>query len=127
MYGLDAEEYFAAANDAMLCIPIIESREGVENIESIVSVDGIDGVCIGPMDLSVSLGIPKAYEHPTYLAAYEKVRQACRIHKKIMGTACSGLEHARLCIAEGDRLLLLGGDASFLATESRRWLDGLRP
>ncbi|MFN8007754.1 MAG: aldolase/citrate lyase family protein [Terriglobia bacterium] len=72
IYGLDADEYFDHANEAMLCIPIIESRMSVENIEGIVSVEGIEAVCIGPMDLSVSLGIPKEYEHPKYKAAYEK-------------------------------------------------------
>jgi 4-hydroxy-2-oxoheptanedioate aldolase len=125
-YGLDADEYFGSANEAMICIPIIESQEAVKNIEDIVSVEGIDAVCIGPMDLSVSLGIPKEYGHFKYISAYERVRQACQIHKKVMGTACFSIDHAKRCAAEGDRLLLLGGDTSFLAAESRRWIEGMR-
>jgi 2-keto-3-deoxy-L-rhamnonate aldolase RhmA len=125
-YGLDADEYFGNANEAMICIPIIESREGVENIEDIVSVEGVDAVCIGPMDLSVSLGIPREYGHVKYMSAYEKVRQACRRHKKVMGTACYNMDHAKRCVAEGDTLLLLGGDTSYLAAESRRWIESMR-
>lgn len=56
VYGTDADDYFREANDAILCISIIESKAAIENIEDIVSTDGIDGVCIGPMDLSIDLG-----------------------------------------------------------------------
>jgi 2-keto-3-deoxy-L-rhamnonate aldolase RhmA len=125
-YGLDADEYFGSANEAMICIPIIESQESVKNIEDIVSVEGIDAVCIGPMDLSVSLSIPKEYGHPKYKAAYETVRKACRKHEKAMGTACFSIDHAKSCAAEGDSLLLLGGDTSYLAAESRRWIESVR-
>lgn len=73
VFGFDAAEYFQAANEAMLCIPIIESQEAIENIETIVATDGIDMVLIGPVDLSISLGVFMQYEHPTYLEAVDKV------------------------------------------------------
>ena len=119
VYGFDADEYFHTANDALLCIPIIESEQAVEGIEAIVSVEGIDGVHIGPMDLSISMGIFKQFDHPRYLAAIEKMRQACRKHKKAIGTGCYSLEHAQQCMAKGDRLLLAGGDDLYLASASR--------
>lgn len=124
-YGFDADEYFAQANEVLVCVPIIESREGVDNIEAIVSVDGIDGINVGPMDLSISLNVFKQFDHPTYLGAIEKVRQACSKYGKAMGTGCYSLEHAQRCAAEGDVILLVGGDDIFLASESRRWLAAL--
>jgi 4-hydroxy-2-oxoheptanedioate aldolase len=126
MYGFDADEYFHKANEAMICIAIIETRSGIENIEDIVRVDGIDGICIGPMDLSISLGIFKQFEHPAYLSDYEKVRQACKKFKKAMGTACYSLDHAKRCVAQRDPLLLVGGDDHYLALEGRRWVESLR-
>jgi 2-keto-3-deoxy-L-rhamnonate aldolase RhmA len=126
VYGFDAAEYFRDANDALVCIPIIESKLAIENIEEIVSVEGIDGVCIGPMDLSMSLGFFKEFEHPGYLKAYEKVRHACQKHKKAMGTACYSLAHAQRCAAQGDQLLLIGGDDHYLSAEARRWVEALR-
>ncbi len=127
VYGFDADEYFSDANDALICIPIIESKLSVENIDEIVGVEGIDAVCIGPMDLSISLGAFKGFEHSGYLEAHEKVRQACRKHKKAMGTACYSLDHARRCAAQGDQLLLVGGDDHYLSAEARRWVEALRP
>ena len=126
MYGFDADEYFREANAAMICIPIIESRDAVENIEEIVSTDGIDGVCIGPMDLSISLGCFKEFQSAIYTGAVERVRQACAKHKKAMGTAGYSMDHAKQCAQAGVALLLVGGDDAFLASESARWLRALR-
>jgi len=110
----------------MVCIPIIESREAVDNIEQIVAIDGIEMVLVGPVDLSISLGVFMQYDHPTYLAAIDKVSKACRRYSKAMGTGCYSLEHARQCVAAGDQLLLIGGDDSFIATEGRRVLEAAR-
>jgi 4-hydroxy-2-oxoheptanedioate aldolase len=125
-YGFGADEYYDQANQALICVPMIESPQAVENIEAIVSVDGVDGVCIGPFDLSISLGVYKQFDHPTYLAAVERVRQACREHRKAMGTGCLSLEDAQQCIAKGDGLLLVAGDDALLTSESRRVLKILR-
>lgn len=126
VYGFDADEYFQNANQSLLCIPIIESQLGVENIEAIVGVDGIDGVTIGPMDLSISLGVFKDFDHPRYLEAVRQVADACRKFGKAMGTGCYSLEHAKRCVEARDVLLLAGGDDAFLASESRRWLEVLQ-
>jgi 4-hydroxy-2-oxoheptanedioate aldolase len=126
VYGFDADEYFHQANEALLCITIIESEQGVQNIEEIVSVEGIDGVTIGPMDLSISLKIFKQFEHPAYRTAVDRVRAACTKYGKAMGTGCYSLDHAKQSAEAGDVLLLVGGDDLFLANESRRWLGALR-
>lgn len=125
-YGFDAAEYTAAANDAMICIPIIESRDAVDNIDEILAVDGIDGVTIGPMDLSISLGCFQRFDHPNYVAAVSKVRDACKRHGKAMGTGCYSSDHAQQCIRDGDALLLVAGDDLFLASEAKRQISILR-
>jgi 2-keto-3-deoxy-L-rhamnonate aldolase RhmA len=125
-YGFDSTEYATAANDAMICIPVIESREGVENIDDIVAVDGIDGVTIGPMDLSISLNCFQQFDHPDYLEAVRRVREACQRHGKAMGAGCYSNEHAQQCIREGDVLLLVAGDDLFLAGEAKRQIGLLR-
>lgn len=51
-------EYMERANEEILVVPMIESREGVANIEAILSVPGIDMVLEGAADLSQSLGVP---------------------------------------------------------------------
>jgi len=125
LYGFDAEEYFATANASIICIALIESQQAIDEIDAIVSVDGIDATCIGPLDLSISLGCYRQFKHPDYLGAVEKVRVACRRHKKAMGHGCYSLENAKDCMALGDTLLLIGGDDAFLTSEAGRHIKAL--
>jgi 4-hydroxy-2-oxoheptanedioate aldolase len=125
-YGLDADEYLAKANAAMLCFPIIETPEAVEHIDEILSVDGIDAVVMGPMDLSMSLGCFKKFDDPLFTSAFETVRAACRRHGKVMGTGCYNLDFARACARQGDGLLLVASDDGYLASEARRCLGEVR-
>lgn len=80
-WGLKMEEYVKAANDHVLVMVQIETKEGVQNIDKIVDVDGIgqyfvpyfqgglpmsplDAIFIGPYDLSLSLGYPPPSPDP---------------------------------------------------------------
>jgi 4-hydroxy-2-oxoheptanedioate aldolase len=40
------------ANETSMCIPMIETVEGLENVEEIVAVKGIDAIFVGTHDLS---------------------------------------------------------------------------
>ena len=51
-------EYQKTANDEILVIPMIETREALDNLDAILDVPGIDGVYVGPGDLSFSPGPP---------------------------------------------------------------------
>ena len=44
-------EYLNQANDALLTIVQVETREAFESVEEIIAVDGIDALFIGPFDL----------------------------------------------------------------------------
>ena len=49
-------EYLETADDEIIVICQIETREAVDNIEEIASVEGVDVTYIGPSDLSASFG-----------------------------------------------------------------------
>jgi 2-keto-3-deoxy-L-rhamnonate aldolase RhmA len=125
-YGSAAAEYFESANDCVLCIPIIESAAAIENVDEIVSVDGIDTVCIGPADLSISLGVPMEYESVTYLEAFAAVKEACARHGKPMGTGAYNLDHARACRDQGTGFLLTFGDDQALRGGALATVEALR-
>lgn len=125
-YGFDTTAYAEAANESMICIPIIESAAAVANIDDIVAVPGIDGVTVGPMDLSISLGCFQQFTHQSYIDAVTRVRDACLRHGKAMGTGCYSSAYAQACAAQGDVLLLVAGDDIYLASEARRNIEELR-
>lgn len=79
-------KYAETANDEILVIAQIETREAVDNLDDILSVEGIDAVYIGPMDLSRSYGLAfPDIGDPDFLAAHDKVLAAAEKWKKPAG------------------------------------------
>lgn len=74
--GGTLEQYMAASNDKLMVIPQCETKGSLESIEQVAALDGVDGVFVGPFDLSISLGIPGQFDHPTFCAAIERVKKA---------------------------------------------------
>ena len=61
-------------------------------------------------DLTNSLGIPADFEHPTYLAAVERVLDACRQNSRAAGFMVASPEEARAKLDQGFRCLAYWGD-----------------
>ena len=110
--GLD---YFAYANQEVCCIPQIETATAVENLDEILSVPGVDAVYIGPMDLSISLGLPPQMdgEAPEYAAARQRILEACQRHNVAPGIHTSALAAPKR-IAEGFRMVMVVSDLGAL-------------
>ena len=47
--------------------------------------DGVDIVWLGHFDLSVSLGVPGEFGHPSFTAAVDRLLAVCRSHGKPLG------------------------------------------
>jgi 2-keto-3-deoxy-L-rhamnonate aldolase RhmA len=64
------EYYFYRANDNILVILILETKEALENLEAIASVPGVDALYVGAFDLFISLGLdPMRQPHAEIEAA----------------------------------------------------------
>ena len=74
----DIQINMAFCNAETLLIPQCETVGCLENIETIAATDGVDGIFIGPFDLSISMGIPGQFDHPDFVAALGRIRDACR-------------------------------------------------
>ena len=125
-YGFDADEYFTQANESMICIAMIESEQAVNNALEITAVEGLDAVLIGPMDLSINLGVFEQFESDRYVEAVETVRAACRANGTAMGTGCYSIDHAIACRDMGDPLLLALGDEVAIRQGAVATLEALR-
>ncbi|MCZ6677961.1 MAG: aldolase/citrate lyase family protein [Candidatus Poribacteria bacterium] len=128
-YGFNTQEYTAEINDQVMYIPIIESAEAVANIDAILAVEGVDSSMIGPVDLSISLGVPFDYESTKFQEATQTVLEASHRAGKpagigVYGSAFDPASTTRH-IEAGFRLILVGGDEPFLTTACRLVLDNL--
>ena len=126
-------DYIKTANDEILVIVLIESKEAVNNIDDILSVKGIDAGYVGPADLSHSFGCfppqlgNSQYEraNPEYIAAFDKVAVAAKKWKKTSGTYTSPniIQWAK---KKGFTLNCVGGADDFLMQGAIKALEKAR-
>jgi 2-keto-3-deoxy-L-rhamnonate aldolase RhmA len=115
-FGMDFEEYFKAANDSLLTVVQIETEQAVANAESIAAVDGVDVLFVGPMDLSVSMGIPNQPDEPRFVRSLEKIVAACRKSKKAPGILLPREDMLDGYARMGFSFFVVGSDAGFVAS-----------
>lgn len=56
-YGAGGPEYYENANRDTAVIALVETPEGVKNFDEILHVPGLTAVFLGPVDLSVAMGL----------------------------------------------------------------------
>jgi 2-dehydro-3-deoxyglucarate aldolase len=118
-------EYMTTADEEVLILPQIETKEALDNIDSILSVDGIEAFFVGPYDLSRSLGVFTQWKHPTFEKALAKVIEAAEKSHTTPGMLAL-TEEADKTIERGFRLINLGGDVGFLTDAAASSLRGAR-
>lgn len=120
------EEALAAANARTVCIPLIETAEGVENVEAIAALPEVDLLWIGHFDLSCSLGAPGAFDHPDFIAAHKRIVAAAHAAGKSIGRLVGSPEDGRRLIGEGVDFICYGTDASLLLQAARAGFASMR-
>jgi 4-hydroxy-2-oxoheptanedioate aldolase len=125
-YG-SAGEYQKTANDEILVIPMIETREALDNLDAILDVPGIDGIYVGPGDLSFSLGLlPKLdRDEPQVLQIYERL--ICETNQRDLhaGIHCASPVYAARMIRSGFRLVTIANDSGLLAKAASESVAGV--
>ncbi|MBI83949.1 MAG: 2-dehydro-3-deoxyglucarate aldolase [Planctomycetaceae bacterium] len=117
-YGLQAREYTEQINDLVVFMGLIETKEAVENIDAILAVEGMDTHILGPVDLSISLGVPFDFQNSTFQDAEQQVRDAARRAGKPAGIGVYDspfeLNTLKRVTEAGYQAILVGGDELFL-------------
>jgi 4-hydroxy-2-oxoheptanedioate aldolase len=111
-FGPGFDEYFKTASSNLVTILQIENAEAIKNIDEIAAVDGADVLFIGPMDLSVGLGIPQQWTHPDLRVALKKVVNACRKAGKTAGMILMNEDQIEQALADGFTMLSYSSDSA---------------
>ncbi|MFQ5466753.1 MAG: HpcH/HpaI aldolase/citrate lyase family protein [Kiloniellaceae bacterium] len=121
-------DYPQHANETVLAIAMIETRQALDNLDEILSVPGLDGVYIGPFDLGLSLGgQPKPDQtDATMMAAIERVLAASKEHGVVPGIHCGAPAYAAQMVRLGFQLVTVQTDNGLLAQAARRVVGELR-
>ncbi len=111
-FGADFDAYFHSANDQLLLAAQIETRQALESVEDIAAVDGVDVLFVGPLDLSVSLGVPRQLAHPDMRAAKARMVEACRRAGKAAGILLAREEQIQGAVDSGFTFVGLSSDGA---------------
>src|SRR5918995_3958315 len=71
-------DYVANADNEIVLMAMIETKEGLANLDAICATKGLDAVYIGPADLSFALGMAPRGDNPdpVHMATCDKIRDA---------------------------------------------------
>ncbi len=114
-FSQDFDHYFAEANANLLTVVQIETPQAITQVEEIAAVNGVDVLFVGPLDLSVGLGIPQQYTHPDFRAALLRVSAAARSANKAAGILLASADQIAPTVADGFTFLAVGSDGGMVA------------
>ena len=101
----------------------IETPQAVAQVEEIAAVEGVDMLFVGPLDLSVGLGIPQQYAHPDFRAALLRVSAAAQQADKAAGILLSSADQIAPTVADGFTFLAVGSDGGMVAAGMKSLLS----
>ncbi len=122
-YGTKLDERLDTAHENTLIIAQIESPMAVDNVDEIAAIDGIDVLFVGPMDLSVCMGIRRQFDHPDFVAATRKVVEAARTHRKACGILGFSPADVAKSYDQGFTFVAAGTDAGMVAAGMKALVD----
>jgi 4-hydroxy-2-oxoheptanedioate aldolase len=121
-------DYVAQANDEIVVMAMIETKEGLANLDAICATPGLDAVYIGPADLSFALGqTPGADKTDAeHMAACDRIRETAHKHGIRAAMHCASAAFAAGAVKRGFDLVMLTSDLACMIAGARRQLDDLK-
>ncbi len=105
----------AGANEAVACIPMVETTTALNDLDGILGTPGVDAVYVGPADLSLTLGLPPRNNdgEAAFDEALERIVSACQNAGVVPGChTTADLVDRRL--EQGFRMITAVADAPLL-------------
>lgn len=116
-------DYLEAAAAEPLVIVQIEHVDAVAQLDKILKTPGIDSICVGPCDLSGSMGILNQLDDPELNRILDEICRKTRAAGLLLGTAGGPFERWQ---ARGVDWIALTSDCGSMFAEARRILESVR-
>ena len=113
-YGERDASFYNWANHETAIIAQIEGQSALDELEPILAVEGLDGIIMGPVDLSMSLGVPGELNHPKVERALQDILAIAKAQNVATGIFCMDLEETNKWFGRGVNFVLYGIDSLFI-------------
>ena len=107
--------YIEKANNSLINIIQIETKQGLENVKEIASVDGVDCLWVGHFDLTNFLGIPGDFSSTIYLDAINEIVFAATTYKKSLGIMVNNKQELETYSKLGFNMIAVGTEMNILS------------
>ena len=123
-YGsMDPIAFYEKANRDVSLILLVEGKEGMEKFDEIIAVEGVDGIMFGPIDLSVSLGVPGEVYHPLVEEGIRTMIKKAKSRNLLVGIYGDSVEHSRRWFENGCDYVIAMIDSTVLYEANKRVLE----
>jgi 4-hydroxy-2-oxoheptanedioate aldolase len=121
-------DYVAKANDEIVVMAMIETKEGLANLDAICATPGLDAVYIGPSDLAFAIDMVPRPDNPDpkHMATCDRIRDAAHKHGIKACMHCASGTFAAGAVKRGFDLVMLTSDIASMIAGVRRHLDDLK-
>ena len=127
IYG--GADYPNHANDEIIKIAMIETKEATENLDEIMSTPNLDGIYIGPADLSLAIGEEPGFDRTENTKAYSEILRILEHAKKnniFAGIHNGTPEYAKKMIAKGFNFVTIGTDQRSLSAGAKAVVEKMK-
>jgi 2-keto-3-deoxy-L-rhamnonate aldolase RhmA len=113
-FGSGFNEYYANQKKNLVLIVQIETEEILNSLNSVAAIDEVDVLFIGPMDLSIALGVFGQPDHPRFIDTLKATADAARKEGKAAGILLQNPDEFERYYELGFRFIACGSDSSFV-------------
>jgi 4-hydroxy-2-oxoheptanedioate aldolase len=127
IYG--GSDYAKQANQEILKLAMIETKEALEKLDEILDTPNLDGIYIGPADLSLALGEEPGFDKTDTTKAYKEILRILEASKKrnlFTGLHNGTAEYAQKMLDKGFNLVTVGSDSRYIAAGAKSDLEKLK-
>ncbi|KAI4104920.1 MAG: hypothetical protein LQ345_007256 [Seirophora villosa] len=126
--GITQTEYLQQANDSLLTIVQIETKDALHNLEEIARVPGVDVIFCGPFDLGNNIGRPilDGSMHDELKEAIAKIQRIAKENDKASGIYATSSDQAREYADQGFQMVSVATDATLLSAHLHSALTAAR-
>ena len=122
-------DYGEHANDEILKIAMIETKESLDKLDEIMSTPDLNGIYIGPADLSLAIGQKPAFDNAEETPTYNEIVNILNHAKKnniFAGIHNATPEYAQKMIDLGFQLVTIGSDQRYMSAGAKSAISKLK-
>ena len=127
IYG--GADYAKHADNEVLKLAMIETKEALEKLDEILDTPNLDGVYVGPADLSLAVGEEPGFDKKNNTKAYSEIMRILEATKKknlLAGIHNGTPEYAKKMIDKGFNLVTVGSDSRYIVSGAKLDLEKLK-